>query len=179
MDVEQIQKINNLALELMKQGLVQSRDEAVYQAESIFKRKETGGYSEIRETLNKVETAKVPSKIDEKTELSQEKIQEIMEKNTTFLVKTIKDFQEKIIFLEKEIDQLKNKINYHKLPTVRDFVANKSDSQPYIENASGVPPVIEEPIRREEKKPSSSHPRYGDYKENDVSIEKFFYMGSK
>ena len=92
MDVEQIQKINNLALELMKQGLVQSRDEAVYQAESILKKKETGGYSEIRETLNKVETAKVPSKIDEKTELSQEKIQEIMEKNTTFLVKTIKDF---------------------------------------------------------------------------------------
>ncbi len=30
-----------------------------------------------------------------------------------------------------------------------------------------------------EKKESAPHPRSGSYKEGDVSIEKFFYMGNK
>ena len=37
MDVERIQKINNLALELMKQGLAENREDAVNQAEKIFR----------------------------------------------------------------------------------------------------------------------------------------------
>ena len=36
MDVELIQKINNLALDLMKQGLAQDREEAVEQAEKVY-----------------------------------------------------------------------------------------------------------------------------------------------
>ena len=40
MDVERIQKINSLALNLMKQGLVSTRDEAVTEAEKLFKNKD-------------------------------------------------------------------------------------------------------------------------------------------
>ena len=37
MDVEQIQKINQLALDLLRQGLATDREDAVRQAERIFK----------------------------------------------------------------------------------------------------------------------------------------------
>ena len=36
MDVERIQKINNLALDLMKQGLAPDREAAIAQDEKIF-----------------------------------------------------------------------------------------------------------------------------------------------
>lgn len=184
MDVEHIQKINNLALQLMKQGLAKSRDEAINQADNFLRKGETEGFGEIRQTLNKVETAKIHSQTEEKTSLSQDQIQDILEKNTKFLVKTIKEFQEKITSLENELGQLRNKINYHGLPTVNDVVSKRrytEENQPRIENASEVPPVVDEQAAGQRKQAATKekHPRYGDYKESDVSIEKFFYMGSK
>ena len=50
MDVERIQKINKLALDLMKQGLASDRDDAVMQAEKIFKSND-GDNQSIRERL--------------------------------------------------------------------------------------------------------------------------------
>ena len=50
MDVERIQKINKLALDLMRQGLASDRDDAVVQAEKIFRAKD-GEYSSIRDRM--------------------------------------------------------------------------------------------------------------------------------
>ena len=55
MDVERIQKVNNLALDLMKQGLAQDREEAVVKAEEIFKGRDTEDYANIRQTMEKVQ----------------------------------------------------------------------------------------------------------------------------
>ena len=52
MDVERIQKVNNLALDLMKQGLAQDREEAVTKAEEIFKERDTEDYANIRQTMD-------------------------------------------------------------------------------------------------------------------------------
>ena len=188
-NVEEIQKINNLALDLMKQGLAQSRDDAITQAEKILKKKDTAEYSEMRETLERVENHKSDEFLEKKTQedLSENSIKNILEQNTKFLVRTIKDFKEKVYSLEKEIGELRNKINYQSLPTVNDIVSTKNeenvDNQPQIEQAEEVPPieVNPEPIKviQENKKDAiKSHPRSGNFNEDDVSIEKFFYMGN-
>ena len=48
MDVERIQKINNLALDLMKQGLASDKDDAIAQAERIFRAKPEDSFLEVQ-----------------------------------------------------------------------------------------------------------------------------------
>ena len=55
MDIEQIQKINEMALNLMRQGLAQDRADAVVQAERFFKNQDSSDYSSIRKTLDEVQ----------------------------------------------------------------------------------------------------------------------------
>ncbi len=52
MDVERIQKINTLALELMRKGLATDRENAVVQAEHIQRNTDTEGQAALRYTLN-------------------------------------------------------------------------------------------------------------------------------
>ncbi|HLC89072.1 MAG TPA: hypothetical protein VJG49_03470 [Candidatus Nanoarchaeia archaeon] len=166
MDVERIQKINSLALDLMKKGLASDREDAVRQAELVFKNNDqSSNYAEIREMMEKVKPEQ-RNTAQGAVDLPQDKIQEILEKNTQFIVKKMREFQEQIASLEKEVNQLRTQINYQKLPTVREIVAQKEQPPKLgeISNATTVP---------------ASHPRSGNYKEGDVSIEKFFYMGRK
>ena len=181
MDVEQIQKINNLAVDLMKQGLAQNREEAISQAEKIFRQQDAEDYNSMKETLEAVqpETRQEPV-VQENTEtaspkLSENEIKSILEQNTKFLVKTIQTFQEKIVSLEKEMSSLKNELRYQNLPTVNSIVNNKE--VPPIEEATEVPPPAE--IQNSNESVPDNHPRVGSFNNDDVSIEKFFYMGNK
>ena len=186
-NVEEIQKINNLAQDLMKQGLAQSRDEAITQAEKILKKNDTVDYHEMKETLESVETYKNNEFSEKKTQknLSQENVRNILEQNTIFLVKTIKNFKEKISSLEKELGQLRDKINYQGLPTVNDIVSiKKEENRPQIEPVIETPPIevssesSENLLKNTNPPATQNHPRSGNFNENDVSIEKFFYMGN-
>ena len=166
MDVERIQKINDLALDLMKQGLAQSRDEALRQAEKIFSNEQVKEYNQIQETMHK-EEPEIQTAKREEVDLSHDKIKSILEQNTTFLVKKIKEFQDKMDSLIREMEAMKTKLNYKGLPTVKQIV---TPEEPEIQEVKS----IQEP--KEEKK---SHPRSGSYEDKEVSIEKFFYMGNK
>jgi len=173
MDVERIQKVNNLALDLMKQGLASDREEAVTKAEEIFKERDTEDYANIRQTMEDVrpEIRVEEQKRENPDNLSQEKVSEILEKNTKFIVTKFKEFQEKITSLEREISFMKNRM-LNSAPTVKEVVSQvKVESRPEQKKTS-----------QEESSPEAkpeNHPRSGNYKENDVSIEKFFYMGNK
>tara|TARA_Y100000310_G_C20608584_1_gene776829 strand:- start:104 stop:598 length:495 start_codon:yes stop_codon:yes gene_type:complete len=164
MDVERIQKINNLALDLMKQGLAPDREAAIAQAEKIF-RADRGEFSEMRERM---EEKPEPQEKQVVADLSQDQIKNILQQNSIFLVKTIKEFQEKIDSLEREIKQLRTQMTYNKLPTVKEVISNKEEQV--------VPKIGEVHVNNE---PPKDHPRVGKYEEEDVSVEKFFYMGSK
>jgi hypothetical protein len=177
MDVERIQKVNNLALDLMKQGLAQDREEAVVKAEEIFKERDTEDYANIRETMKQDQPEVKEEQKTSQSELSEDKIKDILGKNTTFIIKTFKEFQDKLDSMQKEIDFLRNTSG--RSPAVKEIVTNE---------VKEVPPPVQEPKsevaqeqKSQEQKPASqeNHPRSGDYKENDVSIEKFFYMGNK
>jgi predicted metal-dependent hydrolase len=165
MDVERIQKINNLAVDLVKQGLANDREEAIAQAEKIFKERDSG-YSSIRETTEEIhqETKKEEVKNNAPETLSQDKIKDILEQNTKYLISRLKEFESKIATMENEISIIKTKAAYQ--TTVREVV--KSPEQ---KSTSAEPP--------KQEKPKESHPRSGNYNEDDVSIEKFFYTGNK
>lgn len=174
MNVEQIQKINNLALDLMKQGLVSDRAEAIAQAEKVFQNNRgVKEYTSIKKTLDEVQAEALSEKKkifgNDDEDLSSEKVKDILGQNTRFIVKKMNEFQEKIISLEKEISSLKNELRYQKLPTVNQIIPDKA--APKGQTLNEISAVKEE----EEKK---IHPRSGNYKTEDVSIEKFFYMGN-
>ena len=166
MDVERIQKINSLAVELMRQGLASDRENAVIQAEQVYKNQDAQGYASIRETMSAVKAEGQPKRDNGGVQdLSQEQIKEILEKNTKFLVSTIREFQEKMGAMEKELESLKGKVRYQSIPTAKEIIVEA--------------PQQAQTIQRGKPVESNMHPRSGNYKEADVSIEKFFYMGSK
>jgi len=176
MDVEQIQKINKLALDLMRQGLATSRDEAVTQAEKVFRRQEISEYDSFKETWQEVGKEQQPKESKEErsdVSLNPDEIKEILKQNADFMVKKIKEFQEKVMSLEKEMAELRTKVTYHRLPTVEEV---KQQSQIQKEEKVSVEGNPRTPTEAASK---SSHPRSGNFKAEDVSIEKFFYMGSK
>lgn len=166
MDVEKVQKINTLALDLLKQGLVQDREEAVIEAERILSKKD---FSSLRETMDK----KGPNTESKEKELGQDKIKEILEKNTIFMVEKIKGYQESIETLKGEVSSLKNEVL---------TIKGKLDELRAEKRQEGG--AKKEPQQKLEGRgsgggSSANHPRSGNFKTEDVSIEKFFYSGSK
>lgn len=165
MDVERIQKINAMALELMKQGLATDREDAVVQAEKIFKTKGATDYASIRDTMQKVEQqATIDTPKGDSGDLSQEQLKEILEQNTKFVVRKLKEIEEKIVALEKDIASINTKMTYQRSVQPTEATASQ---QSQIQR--GPNPTVS----------AANHPRSGSYTENEVSIEKFFYMGRK
>lgn len=182
MDVERIQKINKLALDLMRQGLASDRDDAVVQAEKIFRAKD-GEYSSIRDRMQATEPQ--PQKESSASlalspqtpqaasaDLPTEKVKDILQQNSQFLVKKITEFQEQMQAMRKELDALKQ---------MRMVQPQQQNSVPAAPPKLGEIPANNPDIQRGQSAPPSAanHPRSGNYKVEEVSIEKFFYMGNK
>jgi hypothetical protein len=174
MDVEQVQKINNLALELMKQGLAPDREAAIAQAEQIYSQGDTQGYNEMRETLQEVQAEKKPEIKEDTSELTQNEIKTILKKNTDYIVGKLKEFQVKISSMEKIIAELRQRTNrIQDMPSVKDLMAKGVEQADEMEITPKGASVKDTPKKQE------PHPRVGNYVADDVSIEKFFYMGNK
>ena len=176
MDMEQIQKINALALELMKQGMASDREDAVRQAERIYKDKsaETGKSfhpSESR-TESRPEQRSANSTVTN-ADLPAEKVREILDQNTKFLVKTIKEFQEQMKAMGQEINSLKSKMTYNR-PAEPAAPATQASS-----TTSSSSSISKQQALQGGPAADSSNPRSGQFKQADVSIEKIFYMGGK
>lgn len=176
MDIDRIRKINALASELLKKGLVSDWQQASSEAEKVFKNRDQDSVNVYRETLK--ETEKTPASLASETadagtsgasvSLTDDKIKEIMEQNTAYLVKVLKEFQEKLEALEREVTVLKNRTSTIGA-AVREPVSQRGS---FSENhASGG--------ENGQAQAPATHPRSGNYKDSDVSIEKFFYMGAK
>lgn len=97
MDVERIQKINKLALDLMRQGLASDRDDAVVQAEKIFRSKD-GEYSTIRDRMQATEPQKESSA---SADLHPDKIKDILQQNSQFLVRKLQNSKNRCRLCEK------------------------------------------------------------------------------
>ncbi|MCK4589458.1 MAG: hypothetical protein KAT77_03380 [Nanoarchaeota archaeon] len=166
MDVEKIQKINELTLKLQEQGGL-SRDEALKQAEQMLSKDENLEVNEI--SSQKVE------EIDNKTPNSDITWQNAMEKNTKFIVKEFKDIQREIINLKSEITNLNHKIKNLNLappippPEAKETQASLNESEKGLENSKN----------SQRELPKEKHPKQGDCKPEDFAVEKMFYCGNK
>ncbi len=157
MDIDRIQKVNMLANNLVKQGLASDKDDAIRQAERIYDVQTPSRVEVVEETLAPKQDA-----------MTEEKLHEILEKNTQFLVKTIKDFSKRLNEVEQKLAS-KGRIRVEELPHAPAGSVPPSQVAPPPPQAAPSPPKPAVPI----------NPRSGNYKDEDVSIEKFFYMGSK
>ncbi len=178
MNVDQIQKINALALDLLRQGLASDREDAVNQAERIYEHRYGDSATQMRQTQQAVQSESQPrptsstfssSAATNDPELSPEKVKEILEKNTNFLVKTIKEFQERMQAMEKEVSSLRQGMANARVERM---------SQP-IPQPGEIPATQTIQRGKSEGPTASNHPRTGTYKEGEVSIEKFFNYSGK
>ena len=185
MDIEQIQKINALAVDLMKRGLANDREEAVRQAEKVYQDRDIdGGYSSMRQTMEgvnsevrryNIENNNVPAGMTGSApEISQDQLKGILEKNTTFIITKFKEFQEKIEAMEKEMTTLRSQMAYS-----RTSAPVSAQGEVRIQSASPERTVSVPASAQGNSSAPVSHPRSGGYNVGDVSIEKFFYAGHK
>ncbi len=175
MNVDQIQKINSLALDLLRQGLATDREDAVNQAERIYEHRYGTDATHLRQTQEAVQAAAQPRKVETPSfstvepELGTEKVKDILEKNTNFLVKTIKEFQERMQAMEKEVSSLRQGMTNARIERMSQPVqrGGGEEQQQTIQRGKTESPTAE------------NHPRTGTFKQAEVSIEKIFYMGPK
>ena len=116
--------------------------------------------------------------------LHPDKVKEILEQNTKFIVSKFTEFQQKISTIENEIESLKSHMRSHRVPTVSEILAQKKlkeDQEEQMRNANNPSNMNSGNNSSNQEAPQSTanHPRSGNYKDADVSIEKFFYMGNK
>ncbi len=167
MDVDRLQKINSLALSLLQQGLATDREDAVQQAEKIYQ-KNSQEYTELRTRVAVPTTNQQPQgAISALSAISQDQLKDILEKNTTFMVKKIQEFQSKIESLQSDIGKLQEQMVSRPANIVREVPMQAQQEQQ------------QQQPKQQQASPSSSHPRVGAFNSQDVSIEKFFYMGNK
>ena len=179
MNIDQIQKINALASDLLQQGLATDREDAVQQAERIYQHRYGDSAVQLRQTQQAVQaeiqpkavpaaSGAVPAAVTNDPDLSPDKVKDILEKNTQFLVKTIKEFQERMQSLEKEMSGLRQSMVNSRVERM---------SQPVERGGEEAPPAIQR--GKVESPTAANHPRTGTYKEAEVSIEKFFNYSGK
>lgn len=186
MNVEQIQKINNLALHLMKQGLAEDREQAVFQAEKIYQQDNSDDYANFKENMIQTEFKETSNRGMVQEKLSPDKIENILQQNTKFLVKTIKQFQVQMDLMQREINSMRSKVTYNNIPSASQILTKdvvKSPEQDITRINQAEPQTQKAPVQQVAPgingKVPNNHPRLGTYSEEDVSVEKFFYMGSK
>ncbi len=185
MDVERIQKINTLAVDLMRQGLATDREDAVAQAERIYRSKDgsDGSYTAVRDATRSEapRTTTTSGMTGSATPgLSTDQVSQILEQNTKFMVGKIKEFQDKITALESEIAILKTKATYSRPAAQEQSHSSSSAMQGgSSSSSSGQSFSNQSNSGSSNTSAAANHPRSGNYKEQDVSIEKFFYMGNK
>ena len=172
MDVEKIQKINALALELFNQGLAGDRDEAIRQAEQIFTRKD---YTSLGDQIKENNTSSEELK-NKPAELNQEKIQNILQKNTDFIVKRMKEFKDQIVEMSSNFDALRGELDIIN-GRIKELQLARNNAP---QNSTTAPRQPEAPAQQQlPRGDQDNHPRSGNFKDNEISIEKFFYSGSK
>lgn len=158
MNVEQLQKINNLANELKKHNSGMNAQEAVQQAEQTYaSQNQNEGQAQ---TQQKQESSqKIEANQNTKQDLLEQRRFELMlERHTKKYDQQLEEYRNAINKLAEELETVKLKLN------------SIAAQQPK-ERQEALPPQP----KKEEKK---SHPKQGSFSSEDVDIQKMFYFGN-
>ncbi|MBN1544515.1 hypothetical protein JW898_03570 [Candidatus Woesearchaeota archaeon] len=193
-DTSNIQKINSLARELMKHGQASSMDQAISLATERVNSGDIPEYlpqggqasKEPAKPLPEMsESAELP-KGDVSTEDIIAAVERLVSAQQTAVSRMtnvvnqhtsqMQDFSSKINTLIAEITTLRQEVEKLKqspvAPSLRPKDAGSGQTQ-FKQEAAPPRPAPEQ------KKDGSGHARSGNYKPEDVSIEKFFYYGNR
>ncbi len=184
MNVEKLQRMNELARELKEHGLANSMDDAYTQADSIVGQ---GAYIQVRSVA--------PERAPQALSLVEERQAQ----------NHIVELKEKLDGQNSKIEQM-NSVMMKMQEVMNDMISEmlKLKEQRAIQNtvveveSKPIAPAAEAPLLREipkaiepaqapghssrgmyaEKSDANHHPRQGQYKPDDVSIEKFFHVSN-
>ncbi len=170
MSVEDIQKVNKFAQELLDQGVVETREDAVAKAQEFLNKEIAGNDVQIRETDEKQNIAASAD--------SEERLRNMVERTKTYVESQFAAYKNALLGLERELHALHQQVEELKARGAVKTAADTGFAEKKVEEAAeageGKP---EDPAKVEEKK--ESHPRTGNHNSEDVSIEKMFYYGNK
>ena len=155
MDVEKITKINALAKELKKHGIVDSFDEGAELAQEIIEKNEKS-YQEFQNQLKR--------SVEKRVEETQK--QDFLENEINKIKQHLTTLTNKMNEIIDEINKLNDKVDK--------VMSGSARTQQIVSDNSKIKETTNN--KKEEK---TSYPRSGNYKPEDVSIEKFFYCGKK
>jgi hypothetical protein len=168
MSIDNIQKINKLAQELLSHGIVSSRDEAVRRAEQILDKKLTGGQQDTTgQTIAADNTVALQNDPDY--------YKNIIERTRDQVQREMKNFSEMLTVMASEIDSIKDEIRNIKV-NFRPQQAQQMNTREEVNKE-----LKEETQTKviEQKKTNEPHPKRGNFNSGDVAIEKMFYFGNK
>ncbi|MBI4438670.1 hypothetical protein HY640_01935 [Candidatus Woesearchaeota archaeon] len=155
MGVEEIQKINNLAKELMKHQLASSSEEAYVKAELMVK-------------------GEAP-KVTREDEVNRELRTLGMNMNSLYneLVKLQHEFKS----FREEFSDIKRRVE-NMIPVQQAQQAQQAAPAERTGEREPQQPTHTETASQPSDKKQTVRPRTGDYSEKDVAVEKFFYFGN-
>jgi len=171
MDVERLRKINALAKELLDHGIVSTMDDAFKQAERMIEKDSV--FEEKNEP--EIEIKKLDSRSFDTAQRSpQEQVQQSQTLGINYF--DLKKINDRISGIESQISQIYLKINelISEINKISDRIEKRSLD---IKEEKKV--IQQSTLNAVEKKSNGveSHPRVGNYKPEDVAIEKMFYFG--
>ena len=147
--IEDVQKVNKLAQELLHQGMAADREDAVKKAQEMLNKNISSPHSVTSEKTMQNDMAK----------LDVAKCMDLINKTRDQMSAQIDTFSAKINEIIKEINDIQSKI--------KSGIAVKQSSQE---------PKQE---KQESLKKDEPHPKRGNLTSEDVSVEKMFYYGNK
>ena len=100
----------------------------------------------------------------------QKKVELMMDMNNKKISEELKNLHSMIAQLTTQVSEIKRGLNENRFSAVRE--------QP-VEHKTVKSEEQKELIEKPKKNDEAPKPRYGDYKSDDVSINKFFYFGNK
>jgi polyhydroxyalkanoate synthesis regulator phasin len=154
--IEDVQKVNKLAQDLLSQGIATTRDEAVQKAQQFLNREIT--------------QEKTPTRTSQALpEMNVDILKNMLERQRDMTQRQLQDFRSAINSLAEEISRIKEQLSRAKVEA-----RTASDAGLSPEQKTG-----QLKLERKEEKKKEPHPKRGDWKSDDVAIEKIFYFGNK
>jgi len=158
MSVEDVMKVNKLAQDLLDQGLVASRDDAVKRAQEMLSKEIVGNDIKVEDVQDKQTISVNDNSLD--------KLRNMVERIKEHSERKLDSYKDGLMALEKELKCLRVEIEDMKSRERRKAMEAKAS----VEKKEVQEKIVEE---------KESHPRKGNFNSDDVSVEKIFYFGNK
>ena len=185
--IEDIQKVNKMAKELLQQGIAIDREDAVKKAQEMLNKnienRKEGEVLQSVDSLGKVEVQKDDNyykNLIEKTKEQMERQLSVFTEKMNEMIKEINDIKEQLKTRGSAKSASEMNINAEKpIKEATEEPASKETSPGGSEAAPTEDETAPKPEKQEKLKKDEPHPKRGEFSSDDVAIDKVFYFGNK